>query len=98
MEVQFADSSLERLETDASFTGGRDRAIVRAFRMRMQAIRAAKDLRDLYVFRSWRLKKLGGNRSHQRSIRLNDQWRLIVEVMDDTTPNGMRIMAIEDYH
>lgn len=98
MQIRFRDDRLQRLETDASFTSGFPHAIVRAFRLRMQAIRAATCERDLAVFTSWRFKKLRGDRSHQRSIRLNDQWRLIVEIEKGTPSNVMVIVTIEDYH
>ncbi len=98
MQVEFRDDDLDRLETDPRFTGGLSREVVRAYRMRMQAIRDAADERDLYALASWRFKKLRGNRSHQRSIRLNDQWRLIVEIMHSKPSNVIVIVAIEDYH
>ena len=98
MHVEFQDDDLDRLETDATFTAGFPPEIVRAYRRRLQAIRSAVDERDLYAFRSWRFKKLLGGRSHQRSIRLNDQWRMIVEIKEATPSNIMLIVGIEDYH
>lgn len=98
MQVEFQNDDLDRLEVDGSFTDGFPADVVRAFRRRMQAIRDAVDERDLYVFASWRFKKLHGNRSHQRSIRLNDQWRLIVEIKSSRPSNVMLIVSIEDYH
>lgn len=98
MLVEFQDHDLDRLETDAAFAAGFPTEIVRAYRRRLQAIRAAVDERDLYVFASWRFKKLRGDRSHQRSIRLNDQWRLIVEIIEARPSNVMLIIGIEDYH
>ncbi|MCH8853026.1 MAG: type II toxin-antitoxin system RelE/ParE family toxin [Planctomycetes bacterium] len=98
MEIEFFDDVLDRLETEEEVTGGYPREIVRAYRRRLQAIRAADDERDLYVFASWRFKKLHGERSHQRSIRLNDQWRLVVEIKPATPKNIMVIVSIEDYH
>ncbi len=98
MQVEFQDDDLDRLEIDASFVAGFPPEIVRAYRRRMQAIRAAVDERDLYVFASWRFKKLLGDRLHQRSIRLNDQWRLIVEIREAAPSNIMVIIGIEDYH
>ncbi len=98
MQVEFQDDDLDRRETDVSFTNRLPPEIVRAYRRRMQSIRAAGDERDLYVFASWRFKKLAGDRSHQRSIRLNDQWRMIVEIKEETAPHGMLIVGIEDYH
>ncbi|MCE4373589.1 hypothetical protein [Xanthomonas hortorum] len=41
MEVAFEDPLLKKLELDPSFTAGFDAAIVKAFRKRLQLIRAA---------------------------------------------------------
>lgn len=95
MDVIFGDSDLDRLETDAQFTGGFAQAIVRAYRRRMQQIRAATDERDL---RSARLEKLKGRRSHQYSIRLNDQFRLILEMETASSVKTIIVISIEDYH
>lgn len=93
MEVDFGDDDLASLEIDPTFTAGFGREIVRAYRKAMQSIRAAIDSRDLYNG-GLRTEKLKGRRKHEHSIRLNDQWRLIVEI------NGkrIRIKKIEDYH
>ena len=48
METEFKNEDLDRLETDAEFAAGYEKAIVKAYRKRMQAIRAAVDERDLY--------------------------------------------------
>lgn len=98
MEARFRDEALDRLETDRNYSAGFDRAIVKAYRKRMQAIRDAVDERDLYAFKSWKFEKLKGQRSHQRSIRLNNQWRLIVEIAEGESANVMIIVSIEDYH
>jgi len=98
MQVEFQDDNLDRLETDPDFTAGFSREVVRAYRMRIQAIRDATDERDLYVFKSWKFKKMRGARSYQRSIRLNNQWRMIVEIKKSQPSNTMIIVAVEDYH
>lgn len=98
MDVEFADSDLDQLETDPAFNAGLGMNIVKAFRRRMQGIRQAADERDLRAMRSWNFEKLKGDRSHQHSIRLNQQWRLIVEIVPAEPKNAIRIMAIEDYH
>ncbi|MCB0024442.1 MAG: type II toxin-antitoxin system RelE/ParE family toxin [Caldilinea sp.] len=41
---------------------------------------------------------LRGQRSHQHSLRLNKQWRLIVERQTDDDGRLLWIVAIEDYH
>ena len=97
-EVEFDDRALDRLETDASFTGGWERPVVRGFRKVMQAIRAAVDERDFYNSRGLHFKRLKPPRDHEHSFRINDQWRLITEL----GPKGLRktitIKKIEDYH
>jgi toxin HigB-1 len=93
-EVQFKDQSLDKLEREAKFDAGYSQAIVKAFRKRMQQIRAATDERDFYTLSSLRFEKLKGDRKHQRSMRLNDQWRLILEFEG----KEVTIVGIEDYH
>ncbi len=98
MDVEFTDSDLERLELEHNFTGGHSPEAVRGFRKVIQAIRAATDERDLYALKSLHFEKLKGDRQHQRSLRLNKQWRLIVEIMDAKPKNKIVIIGIEDYH
>jgi toxin HigB-1 len=98
METEFKDKDLDRLETDPEFTAGYDRATVKAFRKRMQAIRAANDERDLYAVKGNHFEKLKGDRAHQRSLRLNEKWRLIVEIKSGHPKNTIVIVNIEDYH
>ena len=98
MEVRFADDRLQKLEADASFTAGFGQEVVRGFRKVMQVIRAATDERDLRAMKSLRLEKLQGNRSHQHSMRLNKQWRLIVELQRTEGGKVVLVVSIEDYH
>jgi toxin HigB-1 len=98
MEVKFDDDDLDRLETDRQFNGGHGQAVVKGFRKAMQALRAAADERDLRSMRGLRFKRLDPPRDHQHSMRLNDQWRLIVEITGDHPKKKVRVIAIEDYH
>jgi len=98
MEVRFAPGSLEQLETDPRFMGGHSAELVRLYRKRMTFIRQALDERDLYALKSLRFEKLKGARSHQRSVRLNDQWRLILQLQGDGEAKTVLIVSIEDYH
>jgi proteic killer suppression protein len=98
MDVEFADSSLDRLEVDAQFQAGHAAPVVRGFRKAMQAIRAAVDERDLYASKGLRFEKLKGNRRHQRSLRINQQWRLIIEIKEREKKHRVRVIGIEDYH
>ncbi len=98
MDVAFEDEALARLAADAGFTAGWDAAIVKAFRKRLQLIRAATDERDFYALKSLHYEKLKGDRDGQRSMRLNDQWRLILRVQANPAGRLVVIIAICDYH
>ncbi len=98
MEVEFVDESLDRLEVEFQFTAGYDRAIVKGYRKAMQAIRAALDERDFYAAKGLRFEKLEGARSHQRSMRITKQWRLILELQGEAPKKIVKIVCIEDYH
>jgi len=98
VEPIFQDKSLDRLETDPYFDGGHPSEVVKAFRKRMQQIRAAPDERVFYSQRSLRFERLAGARKHQSSMRLNDQWRLILEFRGSGSDKKVAIIGIEDYH
>lgn len=96
--MRFKDARLDRLETDASYDAGFPQAIVKAFRSRVGFIRAATDERAFRGMRSWNFERLRGDRKHQHSMRLNDQWRLIVEIEGEGRGKVVVVVSIEDYH
>lgn len=98
MDVQFEDADLERLEADVRFDRGLPREVVKKFRMRLQFLRQAEDERDLYAMKSLHFEALKGKRAGQRSLRLNDQWRLIVRIEGTAPEKSIVILSIEDYH
>lgn len=98
MDVEFDSDDLDRLETDAAFTAGYGPEIVRGYRKVLWAVRSAHDVRDLYASRGLRFEALKGKRSHQHSLRINIQWRLIVELRETGSQKRVGIVGIEDYH
>jgi proteic killer suppression protein len=98
MDIVFAEASWERLETDLEFNAGFGKNVVKNYRRRMQQLRSVLDERDLYALKSLHFEKLKGKRSHQRSIRLNDQWRMILEIIPGEPKNRILVVGIEDYH
>jgi toxin HigB-1 len=98
MDVEFKDSALDRLETDAAFSGGFGDQVVRSYRKRMQQIRAATDERTFYALKSLHFEKLRGDRQGQLSMKLNDQWRLIIELKGDAPRKTVYVVEITDYH
>ncbi len=98
MEVRFKAARYDRLETDPKYDAGFGEAVVRAYRKVVNLIRAATDERDIRAMKSLRMERLKGDRSHQVSLRLNDQWRLIIEIEPSKPKNRVVIIGIEDYH
>ena len=70
--------------------------LVKAFRKRMDVIRNAPNENVIRAFKSCRFEKLKGDRRHQHSIRLNDQFRLILEIEKGDRGNVLVIIGIED--
>lgn len=98
MNTRVDDDDLRRLEADPTFTAGLDQGLVKAFRSRMGSIRMAPDERDFYKMKSWHFEKLSGNRQHQHSMRLNGQFRLIIEFEGAGAQKVLVVKGIEDYH
>jgi len=48
--------------------------------------------------KSLHFEKLKGNRDHQRSMRLNDKWRLVIEIRPSQPKNVVVVVGVEDYH
>lgn len=80
------------------YSAGFSREIVRMFRQRMQLIRGALDERDFHAMKSLRFERLKGKRGGQFSMRLNDQWRLILELERGKSGKVVVVVSIEDYH
>jgi proteic killer suppression protein len=98
MEIEFHTDDLDRLETEAEYNADYAKEIVKAYRKRIQAIRAANDERDLRAVKGNHFEKLQGDRSHQYSMKINDQWRLVIEIKASKPKNIIVVMSIEDYH
>lgn len=99
MRIKIADDELRRLYEDPDFHAPRfGRDVVKAFRKKVGLIVAAASVLDLRNVKSLHFEKLAGNRTGQHSIRLNDQWRLILRL--DTDEDGTVVVVVEiiDYH
>ncbi|MDP1679032.1 MAG: type II toxin-antitoxin system RelE/ParE family toxin [Candidatus Nitrotoga sp.] len=98
MEIEFKHQSYDRLEIDATFDAGFPLGVVKAYRKRISFIRGACDERDFYAMKSLHFEKLKGDRMGQFSMRLNDQWRLILEFLSGKNGKIVAIISIADYH
>ena len=68
--------------------------IQRTARRKLIYLDDAEDLQDLLAPPGNRLEKLKGKRAGQYSIRINDQWRICFQWVD----NKARNVEIVDYH
>jgi len=85
-------------ETEKIFRGRVSRKlpldIQRTARRKLLYLDDAEDLQDLRAPPGNRLEKLYGDRAGQYSIRINDQWRICFDWIE----NKVRNVEIVDYH
>jgi toxin HigB-1 len=98
MDIEIADEELERLGGNPRDDGGLPPGIAKAFRKRLWFIAQATAVSDLYALNGARFKKLEGDRAGQYSMRLNDQYRLILELVGPASEETVRVIEIDDYH
>ncbi|MFA5890848.1 MAG: type II toxin-antitoxin system RelE/ParE family toxin [Actinomycetota bacterium] len=99
MRVEFADDGLRRLYEEPAFHDpklGPD--VTKQFRKKVNFLIAAHDERDLRNYKALHFEKLAGSRTGQSSIRLNDQWRLILRIKEDEQGRLIVVVEIVDYH
>ncbi len=97
MEIEFRDTSLALVETDRAAETRLPIAVIKALRRKLHVIRQAPDERTLRNWKSLHYEKLKGRRE-ERSIRINDQWRLVFTIDTESKPNRVTILQVEDYH
>ncbi|MCH8824245.1 MAG: type II toxin-antitoxin system RelE/ParE family toxin [Planctomycetes bacterium] len=99
MDFEFRNDKLERLyyEYDGGL-GGFPAGVAKAFFRVMDTIDSAPDERVFRGLGGLHYEKLQGKRSHQRSMRLNKKYRLIIEVKEGQHEKKIIVVGIEDYH
>jgi proteic killer suppression protein len=98
MDVVFGDPDLAKIETEEAAQLRLPIAVIKSARRKLILLRATPDERALRNWKSLHYEKLKGDREGQRSIRLNDQYRMVFTLNEATTPPTVRINSIEDYH
>jgi proteic killer suppression protein len=98
MDCEFGSDDLKRLYMDPSFEMGLPSGVVKAYRKRVWFISSAADERDLRAWRGLHMEKLSGDREGEYSIRLNDQFRMIFELIGEGSDKRLRIVGVVDYH
>jgi proteic killer suppression protein len=98
MDVVFADPILGLIETEDAGRTKLPVPVIKSARRKLTALRAAPDDRALRNWKSLHYEKLRGDRDGQRSIRVNDQYRIVFTLDESSKPPTATILAIEDYH
>lgn len=98
MEIEYRDKRLALVPTDRAAETRLPVAVIKSLREKLIVISAAPDERTLRNWRSLRYEQLKGDRQGKKSIRLNDQYRLLLEVDNSRTPPKAILLGVEDYH
>lgn len=98
MDVYFSDPKLAAIETANAASTKLPIAVIKSARRKLTVIRAATDERTLRDWKSLHYEKLQGSMEGYRSIRLNDQYRMVFAIDTSTEPNAVTIVSVEDYH
>lgn len=98
MKVRFADENTSLVETDQAHRLRLPVAVVQSTRRKIRLLREVFDERDLYAMKSLHYEKLQGGLEGLRSIRLNDQWRLVIEIDQACEPLEIVIKEISNHY
>ena len=100
MRLQFKNPKLEALYTQEKNAHKYPAEVIENFFEVMAILESIPDEQALYKLKGLRFEKLQGKRGkeQQRSIRLNDQWRLILTIEEDPQSKFILLIEIIDYH
>ena len=100
LHFRFKSKKLENLYYKDKGASKYPEGVVDAFAAAVQVIEAARDTRDLYKMKGFRVEKLKGKRGKQgqKSIRLTDQFRLIFTIEETKEGSCILIVDLCDYH
>ena len=98
MKVEFDDPALEQIFTEDAHKLGLPFAVIKGARNKLLLLEQVPDERGLRNWKSLHYKKLSGDREGQRSIRINDQYRIVFSLSDHEHPPVIRVLEIDDIH
>jgi toxin HigB-1 len=91
MEIEFRDKVLALVETDRAPDTRLSVALITSLRNKLRFMRNAPDERSIRNWKSLHYEKMEGD---ERSIRLNDQFRLIFAIHTESQPNRITVLRI----
>jgi len=100
VEFRFKSDKLKLLYTQEEGAHRYPAAVVNRFFQVMSIIKSMPNEGDLYSFKSLHYEKLKGTRGKlgERSLRLNDQWRLIIMLETDSRGKTVLVLEIGDHY
>lgn len=98
MKIEFKDSGLALIRTDRAAETKLPFTVIKACREKLIVLDAAPDERTLRNWKSLHYEKLEGDRKGQRSIRINNKYRLIFLLNNSQSPPLVTVLSVEDYH
>lgn len=99
MEIEFDNASLEQLATDTGFQMGLPSHVAQKYRDRIALIVAAVDERAFRALQgSLDYKKINGGNGDERQMRLNNQYRVRLRIIDNGDGKTVRIIGVGDFH
>ena len=100
MDVVFRTTKLEKLYTEEKGAHRYPPGVVDSFFEVVDMIGAAEDEQTFYTLKSLHYEKLRSYKGYAeaRSMRLNRQFRLILEIREDEDGRYVFIIDIDDYH
>lgn len=99
MEVSFRNRELRELYANPKARAPFPASLVDRFRRIIWLIQSSTDERDFRAFgKGLGFEQLKRERAHQHSFRLNDQFRLIVEICGESPKKTVEVIEVVDYH
>jgi proteic killer suppression protein len=97
MKIEFASDDLARICTTEAYKLRLPIAVIKSAQKKILVLEQAPDERTIRNLKALNYKKLNGEKDGYRSIRVNDQYRIVFELLDERPP-VIRIVEIDDTH
>jgi proteic killer suppression protein len=91
MEIDFWDKTLALVETDRAPETRLPIAVIASLRNKLRFLRNSPDERSIRNWKSLHYEKMEGD---ERSIRLNDQFRLMFTIDTESNPNKITVSRV----
>lgn len=98
MKCTFKDKRLALIQTQRAAETGLPVAAISLARGRLTLLAAAPDERSLRNWKSLAYSTINEPDDGARSVRLNDDWRMMIQILNESEPPTILIEAIVGYN